>query len=57
LIPIDVWVGFFDGASLDEVWKIALFYVPFTFISAGIPSLAADYFKIEMQDGWGIMYN
>lgn len=57
LIPIDVWLALFNNANLDGVWKVFLFYSPFSLLSAGIPSLWAWYFGIEMEDGWGILYN
>jgi hypothetical protein len=59
LIPIDVWLAIFGGAPLDNLWKIFIFYTPFNFLSGfGLgPTIIASFFKIEMEDGWGIMYN
>jgi hypothetical protein len=57
LIPVDVWLALIGGASLDDVWKILLFYEPFVYITGGLPSLVAWYFDVKMEDGWGIMYN
>jgi hypothetical protein len=56
-IPIDVWIAIFSGASLDGLWKVLVFYEPFIGFSAGIPSIVAEFFKVEMEDGWGILMN
>lgn len=57
-LPIDFWLNMFS-ASWDGVWKIFVFYMPFTIFSGfGIfPSIVASYFGIEMEDGWGILMN
>ena len=57
MIPIDVWLALFGGASMDNIWKIFLFYEPFATYAGGMTSFVAAYFHIEMQDGWGILYN
>lgn len=56
-VPIDVWLGLFAGASLKDFWKILLFYEPFAGFTGELPSMVATFFRIEMEDGWGIMYN
>ena len=56
-IPIDVWLALFDGKSIDGLWKVFLFYEPFVYLSAFIPSAVASFFKVEMEDGWGILLN
>lgn len=56
-VPIDVWLALLSGKSLDGLWKIFLFYEPFVYLSAGIPSAVAHFFNIEMEDGWGILDN
>lgn len=56
-VPIDVWLAIFNGASLEGLWKIFLFYEPFLYLSLGLPSLVARFFHVEMEDGWGIMEN
>ena len=58
-IPVDVWLAYFDGASTQDLWKIFMFYSPY-FLLANfgiVPSIVANYFRVEMQDGWGILYN
>lgn len=59
LIPVDIWLAWFNGASAEGAWKIFLFYMPFALIHGFgiIPSLVAWYFKVEMEDGWGILNN
>lgn len=56
-IPIDIWLAYFNGASTDGLWKIFVFYEPFVLFMGFVPSLVASYFHVEMEDGWGIMYN
>jgi hypothetical protein len=56
-VPIDVWLGLFSGASLKDLWKVMLFYEPFAMFTGEVPSIVATFFKVEMEDGWGIMYN
>ena len=56
-VPIDVWIAIFSGASMDGLWKVFLFYEPFVYASAMIPSIVANFFKVEMEDGWGILMN
>ena len=56
-IPIDVWFAILGGKSMDGIWKIFLFYEPFVYLSAGIPSAIAQIFNVEMEDGWGILEN
>lgn len=56
-IPIDVWIAIFEGGSLDGLWKIFLFYMPFSIISLGTPSRIASFFGVTMEDGWGILEN
>lgn len=56
-VPVDVWMALFNGTSLKGLWKIFVFYEPFVLAMGYMPSLVASFFKIEMQDGWGIMYN
>lgn len=56
-IPLDVWIALFNGASLEEVWKIFIFYSPFSSLNGSFPSFVAEYFGVEMQDGWGILNN
>lgn len=57
LLPADVWLGILDGYPLDDIWTILIFYEPFVWLTAYIPSMIASYFHIEMEDGWGMMYN
>ena len=47
-IPIDILLAFLTGKSMDGLWKIFLFYEPFVLLSAGVPSLVANFFDIEM---------
>lgn len=54
-VPIDIWLAIIGGMSLDNVWKIMLFYDPF--VSSSFASWVAEYFHIEMEDGWGMLYN
>jgi len=56
-IPIDVWLAIISGKSLDGLWKVFLFYEPFVLASAFVPSMVANFFKVEMEDGWGILLN
>lgn len=56
-VPIDVWLALLSGKSLDGLWKVFLFYEPFVYASAFIPSVVASFFKVEMEDGWGILMN
>jgi len=56
-IPIDVWLAIFNGASLDDTWKIFMFYSPFFIFSGPMPSIIANYFGVTMEDGWGILDN
>jgi hypothetical protein len=56
-IPIDVWIAIFSGGSFDGLWKIFLFYMPWAIFSLGTPSSIAGFFGVEMEDGWGILYN
>ena len=56
-IPVDVWLALISGASLDDTWKIFLFYSPFVVFSGLMPSLIANYFGVTMEDGWGILDN
>jgi len=56
-VPIDVWLALFSGASLKGLWKIFLFYEPFLHFTGAVPSIVASFFKVEMEDGWGILYN
>ena len=55
MIPIDVWVAIIGGMELKGVWKIMLFYPPFA--SSAVASWVAEYFKVEMEDGWGMLNN
>lgn len=57
LIPIDVWIALFNGVKIGGLWKIITFYQPFVILTLGFPTLIANYFKIEMADGWGILKN
>ena len=56
-IPIDVWLAIYNGFSLNGSWKIFIFYEPFIYLTGLLPSLVATVFRVEMEDGWGIMYN
>ena len=56
-VPIDVWLALLSGKSSEGLWKIFLFYEPFVYASAFIPSIVANFFKVEMEDGWGILMN
>jgi hypothetical protein len=56
-IPVDVWLAWFNGANMDALWKIVLFYAPFTMTTGALPSLVAWFFRIPMEDGWGILNN
>lgn len=57
MVPVDVWMALLDGKSMEGIWKIFLFYQPFVWLSAGIPSVVAKAFNVEMEDGWGMMDN
>ena len=56
-VPIDIWLAFLTGKSTEGLWKVFLFYEPFVYLSAGIPSAIASFFNVEMEDGWGILDN
>lgn len=59
-IPVDVWLAFFNGASMEGMWKIFVFYLPFSLFwgwFSAVPSAIAGYFQVEMEDGWGMMFN
>ena len=56
-VPVEIWIAWFTGANTDQFWKILLFYLPFTIVSGGLPSLVAWFFHIKMEDGWGILAN
>lgn len=58
-IPVDVWLALFNGASMDGIWKLFVFYPPFNIYAyfGVFPTLIASYFGVEMEDGWGILFN
>lgn len=56
-IPVDIWLAWFQGANTDGIWKIFLFYAPFAAINGDIPSWVAGFFRVPMEDGWGILDN
>lgn len=56
-VPVDVWLALFNGASTEGLWKIFLFYMPFSIVSLGTPTLIAKFFGVKMEDGWGILDN
>lgn len=56
-IPLDIWVAWLNGGSTKDIWKIFVFYEPWVYFMGFVPSIIASYFNVEMEDGWGIMYN
>lgn len=56
-VPLDIWLALFNGASMEGLWKIFIFYYPFSSLSGSVPTFVAEYFGVEMIDGWGILNN
>lgn len=56
-VPLDIWLALFNGASMEGIWKIFIFYYPFSSFNGSFPSFVAEYFGVEMTDGWGILNN
>lgn len=56
-IPLDYWIALGEGLDQRNIWMWLVFYWPLNPGFLPPNALIAAYFGVDMEDGWGILWN